>query len=111
MVMQTIFKNETGGNIIIGGASGNDETSLADQFGNSIDEVNTVADTTLTDKVLASATKTAVNGQASNNTYFSDYAWQVGNPATDASAKISKSDLYTSIQIIHLSGQRLTTLT
>ena len=51
--------------------------------------------TTVTDSVLASGTNTAVNGVAPNNTYFTSSAWQISDPAADATVKISKTNEFT----------------
>jgi len=50
---------------------------------------------TVTDAVMASGTNTTVGTQAANDTYFTSSAWQVSDPAADASVKISRTNDFT----------------
>jgi flagellin-like hook-associated protein FlgL len=51
--------------------------------------------TTVTNAVMASGTNTAVGGVAANNLYFISSTWQVSDPASDASVKISRTNDFT----------------
>ena len=50
---------------------------------------------TVTDAVMASGTNTTVGTEAANDTYFTSSAWQVSDPASDASVKISRTNDFT----------------
>jgi flagellin-like hook-associated protein FlgL len=89
---------EASADVTIGGSSGKDHTDGdlgggTGTGGNTIDETD--SDDSISDAVVSSAIKADFDTGTNNDDYFSDHVWQVGDPATDASAKISKSDLYT----------------
>ena len=99
---ETIYYN---GNVYINDG-GNGAVTI-----NSVTDLNTNADisnngafadlgtdfttTTVTNAVLASGTNTAVGGVAANDIYFTSSAWQISDPAADATVKISKTNEFT----------------
>ena len=97
---ETIFLNDTGATFNI--AAGDDLNTLTNIAGDSLDDEGgvdfgdfTVVHPAVTDAVLTSARNVSVGGQALNNTFFTDSPWQVKNPATDNTVKISKTNEYT----------------
>jgi flagellin-like hook-associated protein FlgL len=112
-----VYVNDSGGgNLVITSAA--DIATLeanGDLTQGGIDDMIT---TDVTDAVMASGRNTVVNGVAANNLYFTSSAWQVSDPASDSTVKISRtneftntdnSSIWTKTHFSHLNGKTVGT--
>ena len=112
-----VYVNDSGGgNLVITSAA--DIATLeanGDLTQGGIDDMIT---TDVTDAVMASGRNTVVNGEAANNLYFTSSAWQVSDPASDSTVKISRtneftntdnSSIWTKTHFSHLNGKTVGT--
>jgi flagellin-like hook-associated protein FlgL len=112
-----VYVNDSGGGDLVITSAADIATLEAsgDLTQGGIDDMIT---TDVTDAVMASGRNTVVNGEAANNLYFTSSAWQVSDPASDSTVKISRtnefintdnSSIWTKTHFSHLNGKTVGT--
>ena len=112
-----VYVNDAGsGNLVI--TSATDIATLETNGDLTQGGIDDMVTTDVTDAVMASGRNTTVGGVAANNLYFTSSAWQVTDPASDSTVKISRtneftntdnSSIWTKTHFSHLNGKTVGT--